>query len=75
MGEEPLLESTRSTNDLIQLILYSKTGVTNRVQSTTTLSVPGPWNEWEQVIPSNILQNLTPLPPTNRVMIFRAVRP
>lgn len=75
VGEEPLLESTRATNGLVQLILYSKTGVTNRVQSTLSLPVIGPWTEWEQVVPSNILQNLTPLPPTNRVMIFRAVRP
>ncbi len=75
VGEEPLLESTRTTNGLVQLFLYSKTGVTNRVQSTLSLPVPGPWTEWQQIIPSNILQNLTPLPPTNRVMIFRAVRP
>ena len=75
VGEEPLLESTHSTNGLVQLILYSKPGVTNRVQSTLALPVPGAWTEWEQIVPSNILQNLTPLPPTNRVMIFRAVRP
>lgn len=75
VGEEPLLESTRTTNGLVQLILYSKTGVTNRVQSTPSLPVPGAWTTWEHVVPSNILQNLTLLPPTNRVMIFRAVRP
>jgi hypothetical protein len=74
VGEEQLLESTRSTNGFVQLILYSKTGVTNRVQTTSSLPVPGPWTEWQQIVSSNILQNLTPLHPTNREMVFRAVR-
>lgn len=43
-----LLESTRTTNGLVQLILYSKTGMTNRVQSTPSLPVAGPWKEWQQ---------------------------
>ncbi len=75
VGDEPLLESTRATNGLVQLILYSRTGVTNRVQSTLSLPVPGPWTEWQQIVPSNVLENLTPLRPTNRVMLFRAVQP
>jgi len=75
VGEEPLLESVRSTNGLVQLILYSQPGITNNLQSTTTLAATGAWTEWQRIVPTNILQNLAPLPPTNRVMIFRAVRP
>jgi hypothetical protein len=74
VGAEPLLEAGRSTNGLVQVILYAPVGTTNTVQTTTQLPVTGPWTPWQQITPTNLVTPLPPLSATNRTLFLRAAR-
>jgi RHS repeat-associated protein len=75
VGEEPLLEALRSTNGMVQVILYALPGTTNSLQQSNELPLQGVWMPWQQIIPTNLLHAPPPLSPTNRAMFLRAVRP
>ncbi len=75
IGEEPLLEAAYLSNGTVRLILYGPPGSTVRVDSTTQLLPVGTtWNQWTQVVLTNIVQPLSPIPPTNAARYFRGVR-
>ena len=73
VGEEPLLEVLRSTNGLVQAVLYAPVGSTNVVQTSPDLPALS-WSAWQPVTMTNLLQSLPLLPATNRTLFFRAVR-
>jgi hypothetical protein len=74
VGEEPLLEAMRSTNGLVQVLLYAPVGSTNEMQLSAELPAVT-WTPWYQTGMTNLLQALPPLTPTNRTLFLRAVRP
>ncbi len=74
VGEEPLLEAVRSTNGLVQVLLYAINGTTNLVQTAGDPTTQA-WATWQQVMPTNLLQALPPFAATNRALFFRAIRP
>ena len=74
VGEEPLLEALRSTNGLVQLIVYAPTGTTNLRQRAVELPPAGSWLPWQLVTPTNLLQNVPPFTAPDRTLFIRAVR-
>jgi len=73
VGEEPLLEALRTTNGLVQFLLYAPVGTTNEVQ--TNHGVPSSsWAPWGQVVMTNLLQSLPPVSPTKQALFLRAIR-
>jgi hypothetical protein len=74
VGEEPLLESVRSTNGQAQLILYALPGTTNLILSATNLADVASWHIKWDVLSTNLLQFVEPFAPTNQMEFFRAVR-
>ena len=74
VGAEPLFEALRSTNGLVQTILYAPVGSTNAVQTSRDLPATGLWTTWQQLGVTNLLQALPPLPATNRTLFIRAIR-
>jgi hypothetical protein len=73
VGEEPLLEAVRSTNRLVQTLLYAPAGSTNVVFASSNLASTS-WTQWQQVSMTNILKALPPLSATNGPVFQRAVR-
>lgn len=75
VGEEPLLEASRTTNGLVQADLYAPPGATVRVEWASQLPTgPGGWNLLTQTNLTTLSTLLSPVPANTPMRFFRAVR-
>jgi hypothetical protein len=72
IGEEPLLEALRTANGQIEIILYSKVGVTNVVETTVQLPVEGAWPPYAEIVATNLFNRLPPFAPGDQQRFYRA---
>jgi hypothetical protein len=74
VGNNPLMESLPGTNSGIILNLYDHVGITNVVQSVASLSTPVAWSFWQQVVLSNLVQEIDLSSQSNKALFFRSYR-
>jgi len=74
VGEEPLLEAIRNTNNQPLLVLYGMIDTNYAVLSSTALeSLPGWQTNWQGAL-TEYSKRIEPAGATNRIMFFRARR-
>jgi hypothetical protein len=74
VGEEPLLEAFFETNHLPALMLYAKTGTTNAIIASPSLTMPrDSWTAAPPVVMTNLYQRILP-PVTNQWMFYQGRR-
>jgi len=74
VGEEPLLEITRTGSDQVQFDLYAPTDTTNRVEITEHLPPNEAWTLLESIGMTNLFHALPPYSVTNQSLFIRAIR-
>jgi hypothetical protein len=72
VGEEPLLEALRTTNGQVEIILYSRVGLTNVVETTVQLPVEGAWPPFVEIVATNLFNRLPSFAPGNQQRFYRA---
>jgi hypothetical protein len=72
VGQEPLLEAVRAVNSQVGIILYSRVGVTNVVETTVQLPVDGAWPPFTEIVATNLFNHLPAFAPGNQQRFYRA---